>query len=54
MARGSQPLPDRAPSKRVKALAGLRPFLAPYRGLVLGALAALTLTFPLTLDTSSS
>jgi ATP-binding cassette subfamily B protein len=28
----------------VKALAGLRPFLAPYRGLVLGALAALTLT----------
>ena len=44
MARGSQPLPDRAPSKRVKALAGLRPFLAPYRGLVLGALAALTLT----------
>ncbi|GGO27447.1 ABC transporter [Gemmobacter aquaticus] len=44
MARGSQTLPDRAPSKRVKALAGLRPFLAPYRGLVLGALAALTLT----------
>jgi ATP-binding cassette subfamily B protein len=28
----------------VKALAGLRPFLAPYRGLVLGALSALTLT----------
>ncbi|MFZ0097365.1 MAG: ABC transporter transmembrane domain-containing protein, partial [Gemmobacter sp.] len=44
MARGSQALPDRAPSKRVKALTGLRPFLAPYRGLVLGALAALTLT----------
>ena len=44
MARGPQNLPDRAPSKRVKALTGLRPFLAPYRGLVLGALGALTLT----------
>ncbi len=44
MARGPQNLPDRAPSKRVKALAGLGPFLAPYRGMVLGALGALMLT----------
>ncbi len=45
MARGTEPLSnDREASKRVGALSGLRPFLAPYRGLVLGALAALTLT----------
>ena len=44
MARSPQNLPDRAPSKRVKALAGLKPFLAPYRGLIIGAGAALTLT----------
>ena len=35
---------DRAASKRVGALRGLAPFLGPYRGLILGALAALTLT----------
>ncbi|SEN14558.1 ATP-binding cassette, subfamily B [Gemmobacter aquatilis] len=44
MARGPQPLPDRATSKRVGALRGLKPFLAPYRLMVLAALAALTLT----------
>lgn len=44
MARGPSSLPDRAASKRVGALAGLRPFLAPYRIMVLAALAALTLT----------
>ncbi|OJY33324.1 ATP-binding cassette subfamily B protein [Gemmobacter caeni] len=44
MARGTEPLPDRAASKRVGALAGLKPFLAPYRFMVIGALAALTLT----------
>lgn len=35
---------DRAASKKVGALRGLAPFLAPYRGLIFGALAALTLT----------
>ncbi len=35
---------DRAASRKVGALRGLAPFLAPYRGLILGALAALTLT----------
>ncbi|WP_162528199.1 ABC transporter transmembrane domain-containing protein [Gemmobacter caeruleus] len=35
---------DRAASRRVGALSGLRPFLAPYRGLILGAFGALTLT----------
>ena len=44
MARGPQTLPDRATSKRVGALRGLKPFLAPYRLMVLAALAALTLT----------
>ncbi|MEH7827473.1 ABC transporter transmembrane domain-containing protein [Gemmobacter denitrificans] len=44
MARGSDPLPDRAASKRVSSLSGLRPFLAPYRGMLLAAFAALTLT----------
>lgn len=37
-------LPARAGSRRVGALSGLGPFLAPYRGLVGGALAALILT----------
>ena len=40
MARGPQTLPDRATSKRVGALRGLKPFLAPYRLMVLAALAA--------------
>ena len=44
MARGLQNLPDRAASKKVGALAGLKPFLAPYRVMVIGALLALTLT----------
>ncbi|MDR0810177.1 MAG: ATP-binding cassette domain-containing protein [Gemmobacter sp.] len=45
MARGDEAQSsDREASKRVGALAGLRPFLRPYRGLVIGALAALTLT----------
>ena len=35
---------DRAASRQVGALRGLAPFLAPYRGLIFGALAALTLT----------
>ena len=35
---------DRAASKQVGALRGLAPFLAPYRKLIFGALAALTLT----------
>ncbi|HBU14134.1 MAG TPA: ABC transporter, partial [Gemmobacter sp.] len=44
MARGLQNLPDRAASKKVGALAGLKLFLAPYRVMVIGALLALTLT----------
>lgn len=44
MARGSQPLPDRPAAKRVGALRGLGPFLAPYRGMAFLALLALTLT----------
>ncbi|NUB46080.1 ATP-binding cassette domain-containing protein [Fertoebacter nigrum] len=35
---------ERAPSKRVGALRGLLPFMAPYRGVTLAALAALVLT----------
>ena len=35
---------DRAASRQVGALRGLAPFLSPYRGLIFGALAALTLT----------
>lgn len=44
MARGSQPLPDRPAAKRVGALRGLGPFLAPYRGMAFLAALALTLT----------
>jgi len=44
MARNPQPLPDRATSKRVGALRGLAPFLAPYRVQALVAGLALTLT----------
>ena len=40
---------DRAPSKRVGALAGLVPFLKPYRGLVAGAGIALVLTASISL-----
>ncbi|WP_168733074.1 ABC transporter transmembrane domain-containing protein [Aliigemmobacter aestuarii] len=44
MARGKEVLEEREKSKRVGALSGLVPFLRPYRGLVVLALAALTLT----------
>ncbi|MBC7141500.1 MAG: ATP-binding cassette domain-containing protein [Rhodobacteraceae bacterium] len=40
---------DRAASKRVGALAGLAPFIAPYRGLVILAAMALTLTASISL-----
>ncbi|WP_028028279.1 ABC transporter transmembrane domain-containing protein [Gemmobacter nectariphilus] len=49
MARNPQPLPDRATSKRVGALRGLAPFLAPYRAQALVAGLALTLTAGVTL-----
>jgi ATP-binding cassette, subfamily B, bacterial len=39
-----QPAEDRARSRNIRALNGLRPFLRPYSGLILGALAALVLT----------
>ncbi len=39
-----QPLEERATSKRVGSLRGLLPFLRPYRGMLLLALAALVLT----------
>jgi len=44
MARHSEPLPDRATSKRVGALRGLLPFIAPYRVMVAAALGSLVLT----------
>lgn len=44
MARGDQQLEERAASKKVGALRGLLPFMAPYRGLVIAAGAALVLT----------
>lgn len=44
MARGKDIQEDRAASKKVGALRGLAPFLAPYRKLVTGALLALILT----------
>lgn len=44
MARNANPLPDRATSKRMGALRGLWPFIAPYRILVAAALASLVLT----------
>jgi len=44
MARGDQQLEERAASKKVGALSGLLPFMAPYRGLVIAAGAALVLT----------
>jgi ATP-binding cassette, subfamily B, bacterial len=43
MAR-NDPMPDRAPSKRVGALRGLLPFIAPYRGQAVLAGLALVLT----------
>ncbi len=44
MARGAPLLEEREKSKKVGALRGLMPFLAPYRGLVLGAIGALIVT----------
>ncbi|MFN3646521.1 MAG: ABC transporter transmembrane domain-containing protein [Gemmobacter sp.] len=44
MARPSDPLPDRAASKRVGALRGLLPFIAPYRTQAVLAVLALVLT----------
>ena len=44
MARHPEPLPDRAVSKRVGALRGLLPFIAPYRGQAMLAGLALVLT----------
>ena len=44
MARSPEPLPDRAKSKRVGALRGLVPFIAPYRGQAMLAGLALVLT----------
>jgi ATP-binding cassette, subfamily B, bacterial len=44
MARNDAPLPDRPASKRVGALRGLAPFVAPYRGQATLAALALVLT----------
>ncbi|QCO57416.1 ATP-binding cassette domain-containing protein (plasmid) [Pseudorhodobacter turbinis] len=44
MARGAPSLEEREKSKKVGALRGLVPYLAPYRGLVLGAIGALIVT----------
>lgn len=44
MARNDAPLPDRPASKRVGALRGLAPFIAPYRGQATLAVLALVLT----------
>ena len=44
MARNDAPLPDRPASKRVGALRGLAPFIAPYRGQATLAAMALVLT----------
>ncbi|MDZ4135513.1 MAG: ABC transporter transmembrane domain-containing protein, partial [Paracoccaceae bacterium] len=44
MARNDKMLEERARSRKVGALRGLMPFLAPYRGMTLGALGALVLT----------
>ena len=44
MARNDAPLPDRPASKRVGALRGLAPFIAPYRGQATLAALALVLT----------
>jgi ATP-binding cassette subfamily B protein len=49
MARQDMKAADRAASKQVGALGGLRPFLAPYRGLVAMAGAALVLTASISL-----
>ncbi|HEX9858807.1 MAG TPA: ABC transporter transmembrane domain-containing protein [Paracoccaceae bacterium] len=44
MARGKETLEERAASRKVGALRGLAPFLAPYRRFTVGALLALMLT----------
>lgn len=50
MARRPQaPLEDRPTTKRIGALRGLAPFVRPYRGLALAALAALVLTASISL-----
>lgn len=50
MARKPQaPIEDRPTTKRIGALRGLAPFVTPYRGTALGALAALTLTASISL-----
>ncbi|PPB80134.1 ATP-binding cassette subfamily B protein [Albidovulum inexpectatum] len=49
MARQTQTVEDRAASKRIGALAGLWPFIAPYRGLVALSLLALVLTASISL-----
>ncbi len=49
MARGTRTLEDRPTSKRVAALSALWPFLRPYRGLAILAIAALVLTASISL-----
>lgn len=49
MARQTQIAEDRATSRRIGALAGLWPFIAPYRGLVALSLLALVLTASISL-----
>jgi ATP-binding cassette subfamily B protein len=49
MARAPQTLENREASKRIGALAGLLPFVKPYRGMAVGALAALVFTAALSL-----
>ena len=50
MARRPQaPIEDRPTTKRIGALGGLAPFVAPYKGLAAAALAALTLTASISL-----
>jgi len=44
MARGDTTSDEREKSRRIGALSGLWPFMAPYRGMIAAALAALTLT----------
>ncbi|WP_313351842.1 ABC transporter transmembrane domain-containing protein [Paracoccus sp. (in: a-proteobacteria)] len=49
MARGPQPIVDRPTTKRIGALRALWPFIRPYRGLLLAALIALSVTAAISL-----
>ena len=49
MARRNKIIADRPTTRRIGALSALRPFLRPYRGLLVGAVAALVLTASISL-----